>query len=176
MDNLTHATEREAARCARCCGDRNTWIISLLYIGTFGSFIGFGFAFGQVLQIQFHGTFDTPMQGGGADVPRPAARLADPPGRRARWPTGSAARRSSAASTSSPWPSVPAIVLAASRADSLPLFLTGFIVLFVLTGIGNGSVYKMIPAIFRAKAALAVAAGAPPCREPTGWPGDRRGR
>ncbi len=52
-----------------------------------------------------------------------------------------------------------AVVLAASRADSLPLFLVGFIVLFVLTGIGNGSVYKMIPAIFRAKAALAVEAG-----------------
>ena len=28
-------------------------MISLLYIGTFGSFIGFAFAFGQVLQINF---------------------------------------------------------------------------------------------------------------------------
>ena len=27
--------------------------MSFLYIGTFGSFIGFGFAFGQVLQVQF---------------------------------------------------------------------------------------------------------------------------
>jgi MFS transporter, NNP family, nitrate/nitrite transporter len=35
----------------------------------------------------------------------------------------------------------------------------GFIVLFVLTGIGNGSTYKMIPAIFRAQAAAARAAG-----------------
>jgi NNP family nitrate/nitrite transporter-like MFS transporter len=32
---------------------RDTWVISLLYIGTFGSFIGFAFAFGQVLQINF---------------------------------------------------------------------------------------------------------------------------
>src|SRR5215204_899756 len=31
--------------------ERDTWVISLLYIGTFGSFIGF--AFGQVLQINF---------------------------------------------------------------------------------------------------------------------------
>jgi NNP family nitrate/nitrite transporter-like MFS transporter len=30
----------------------------------------------------------------------------------------------------------------------------------VLSGLGNGSTYKMIPAIFRAKAALAVAGGA----------------
>ncbi|NED88649.1 MFS transporter, partial [Streptomyces sp. SID11233] len=30
---------------------RHTWLVSLLYIGTFGSFIGFSFAFGQVLQV-----------------------------------------------------------------------------------------------------------------------------
>ena len=34
----------------------HTWIMSFLYIGTFGSFIGFGFAFGQVLQNQFRPT------------------------------------------------------------------------------------------------------------------------
>ena len=33
--------------------DRHTWVMSFLYIGTFGTFIGFGFAFGQVLQVQF---------------------------------------------------------------------------------------------------------------------------
>ena len=42
--------------------DRNTWIISLLYIGTFGSFIGFSFAFGQVLQVQFADIFSTPVK------------------------------------------------------------------------------------------------------------------
>ena len=34
-------------------GYRDSWLIALLYIGTFGSFIGFSFAFGQVLQINF---------------------------------------------------------------------------------------------------------------------------
>ena len=29
------------------CGSSDTWVISLLYIGTFGSFIGFAFAFGR---------------------------------------------------------------------------------------------------------------------------------
>ena len=53
-----------------------------------------------------------------------------------------------------------ALVLVASTIDSLPLFVVGFVALFVLTGLGNGSTYKMIPAIFRAKAARAVAAGA----------------
>lgn len=31
-------------------------------------------------------------------------------------------------------------------------YVVGFIVLFVVSGIGNGSVYKMIPSIFAAKA------------------------
>ena len=36
--------------------------MSFLYIGTFGSFIGFSFAFGQVLQVQFAEQFDTPIK------------------------------------------------------------------------------------------------------------------
>lgn len=32
---------------------RDTWLLSLLYLGTFGSFIGFSFVFGQVLQTNF---------------------------------------------------------------------------------------------------------------------------
>lgn len=33
--------------------DPHTWIMSFLYVGTFGSFIGYSFAFGLVLQNQF---------------------------------------------------------------------------------------------------------------------------
>ncbi|MGW7117225.1 MFS transporter, partial [Streptomyces xanthophaeus] len=44
------------------------------------------------------------------------------------------------------------VVLEASRQHSLALFLAGFIALFVLSGAGNGSTYKMIPGIFQAKA------------------------
>jgi NNP family nitrate/nitrite transporter-like MFS transporter len=54
------------------------------------------------------------------------------------------------------------VVLAASLQKSLALFYVGFIALFVLSGIGNGSAYKMIPAIFRSKGQLRVAAGADP--------------
>ena len=39
-----------------------TWIMSLLYIGTFGSFIGFGFAFGQVLLVQFPSNTPQPVK------------------------------------------------------------------------------------------------------------------
>ena len=143
---------REVAR------DRHAWIMSFLYIGTFGSFIGFGFAFGQVLQIQFAETFDTPVRVVGLTFLGPllgslfrpvGGKLADRFGGVAghgRHVRGDGGRRRP--SCSSP------------RIDSLPLFIGGFVALFVLTGLGNGSIYKMIPAIFRAKAALAVAAGA----------------
>jgi NNP family nitrate/nitrite transporter-like MFS transporter len=52
MNNLTQLrNDRRAMRDA--VKEPHTWIMSLLYIGTFGSFIGFSFAFGQVLQVQF---------------------------------------------------------------------------------------------------------------------------
>ena len=60
MDNLT--TARNQPRAMReATREPHTWIMSFLYIGTFGSFIGFGFAFGQVLQNQFTESFATPL-------------------------------------------------------------------------------------------------------------------
>ena len=81
MDNLGHVRNdrrrmREVARHATPGSS------ALLYIGTFGSFIGFGFAFGQVLQVQFAGHVRHADQGRLPDVPRPAARLARPARRR----------------------------------------------------------------------------------------------
>ena len=40
-------------------------------------------------------------------------------------------------------------VVGALRLESFPLFLYCFLLLFVATGVGNGSTYRMIPAIFR---------------------------
>lgn len=52
MDNLAPVrNDTGAARDA--VRDPHTWIMSVLYIGTFGSFIGYGFAFGLVLRTQF---------------------------------------------------------------------------------------------------------------------------
>ena len=55
-----------------------------------------------------------------------------------------------------------AVVLVASERHSLPLFLAGFIVLFVFAGIGNGSTYKMIPALFKARADAKIYDGESP--------------
>lgn len=159
MDNLTSArNDRRAMRDV--CREPHTWIISFLYIGTFGSFIGFGFAFGQVLQVQFTSHYPTPLDAASLTFIGPLL------GSFARPLGGLLADRFGGARvtfvTFVAMAAGAATVLAASLHKSLPLFLVGFCALFVFTGIGNGSTYKMIPAIFRAKAQLLDAAGADP--------------
>ncbi|MEU5785183.1 nitrate/nitrite transporter [Micromonospora lupini] len=156
MDNLSHArNEKRAMRDVT--REPHTWIMSLLYIGTFGSFIGFGFAFGQVLQVQFADTFDTPVKAAyltflgpllGSLIRPVGGVLADRLGG-ARVTFVNFVAMAAGAS----------IVLLASQQRSLPLYLVGFIALFVFSGIGNGSTYKMIPAIFRARCGVRTTAG-----------------
>ncbi|MFK0255755.1 nitrate/nitrite transporter [Streptomyces sp. NPDC090445] len=146
MDNLAPVRNdggavREAVR------ERHTWIMALLYVGSFGSFIGYSFAFGLVLQTQFGRTplqaasftFVGPLLG---SLIRPVGgALADRFGG-ARITLGAFAAMAAATG----------VVVYASLQESLALFLVGFVGLFVLTGIGNGSTYKMIPGIFQAQA------------------------
>ncbi|MFJ4928833.1 nitrate/nitrite transporter [Streptomyces sp. NPDC088736] len=146
MDNI--ASVRNDTGAARdAAKDAHTWIMAFLYTGTFGSFIGYGFAFGQVLQSEFGRTplqaacvtFVGPLLG---SLIRPVGgRLADRYGgaRITLWTFVAMAGATGA-------------VVAASVQRSLPLFTAAFIALFVLTGLGNGSTYKMIPGIFQAKA------------------------
>jgi MFS transporter, NNP family, nitrate/nitrite transporter len=157
MDNLASAkNDKRAMRDVT--GDPHTWIMSLLYIGTFGSFIGFGFAFGQVLQVQFKSDFATPIDAAyltflgpllGSLIRPLGGALADRVGG-ARVTFWNFVAMAAAAGT----------VLFASTQKSLPLFLVGFIALFVFSGVGNGSTYKMIPAIFKAKARRLIDGGA----------------
>jgi NNP family nitrate/nitrite transporter-like MFS transporter len=159
MDNLT--TARNQPRAMReATREPHTWIMSFLYIGTFGSFIGFGFAFGQVLQNQFTADFATPLAAAQLTWLGPLlGSLIRPLG-------GSLADRFGGAKITFvnfiAMAIGAAVVLIASQVESLPLFLLGFVLLFVFSGIGNGSTYKMIPAIFRSKAMDAVAAGTDP--------------
>jgi NNP family nitrate/nitrite transporter-like MFS transporter len=148
MDNLSQArNEKRGMRDAT--REPHTWIMSLLYIGTFGSFIGFGFAFGQVLQVQFADDFNTPVKAAYLTFLGPLlGSLIRPIG-------GALADRLGGARVTF-WNFVAmavgaGIVLVASQQRSLTLYLIGFIALFIFSGVGNGSTYKMIPAIFRAK-------------------------
>ncbi|WP_431959625.1 nitrate/nitrite transporter [Actinacidiphila sp. bgisy160] len=147
MDNLA-PVRNDTGAAALAVKDGHTWIMSFLYIGTFGSFIGYSFAFGLVLQNQFARTpleaasitFVGPLLG---SLIRPVGgRLADAYGgaRITLWNF-----LAMAAAT--------AVIVLASAQKSLTLFSAAFVALFILTGLGNGSTYKMIPGIYAAKAA-----------------------
>ncbi|WP_405780348.1 nitrate/nitrite transporter [Streptomyces sp. NBC_00859] len=146
MDNLA-PVRNDAGAAFEAARDPHTWIMSFLYVGTFGSFIGYSFAFGLVLQTQFGRTplqaasitFLGPLLG---SLARPGGgRLADRHGgaRITLWNFAAMAVATGA-------------VVIASAQGSLAVFLTGFTALFVLTGLGNGATYKMIPGIFHRKA------------------------
>jgi NNP family nitrate/nitrite transporter-like MFS transporter len=153
MDNLTQNSNAKGA-IREVAQHSETWIISLLYIGTFGSFIGFGFAFGQVLLVQFPEQFPVPVKAAALTFLGPLL------GSLIR-PLGGALADRYKGSVVTFWNFVAmavgaVVVLMASQRNSLSLFLVGFVMLFVFSGIGNGSVYKMIPAIFTAKALLST--------------------
>jgi NNP family nitrate/nitrite transporter-like MFS transporter len=159
MDNLS-GVRNDKRGMREVLRYRDTWLISLLYIGTFGSFIGFGFAFGQVLQVQFKADYPTPIDAAYITFLGPLiGSLIRPVG-------GKLADRLGGAIVTF-WNFVAmaiaaAVVLVASEQHSLALFLTGFIALFVFAGIGNGSTYKMIPALFKAKADAKIYNGMSP--------------
>ncbi len=147
MNNLSTArsTFREQLAAVR---HKHTWVMAWLYIGTFGSFIGYSAAFPLLLKTQFpvvtaNLAFLGPLVG---SLARPlGGRLADRIGgaRLTFWNfvvMGLAAFG----------------VLYALDAHSFGAFLTMFLILFVTTGVGNGSTFRMIPVIFRRQAQRAA--------------------
>jgi MFS transporter, NNP family, nitrate/nitrite transporter len=116
-------------------------VMSILYIGTFGSFIGFSGAFPTLLKAQFPEVTMSIAFAGAlvGSVARPVGGwLADRLGG-ARVTIGAFAIM--AAGTVS--------AIFALREHAFGAFLASFLVLFTATGAGNGSVYRMIPAVFR---------------------------
>jgi NNP family nitrate/nitrite transporter-like MFS transporter len=146
MDNLA-PVKNDTGAAIDAAKDGHTWIMAFLYVGTFGSFIGYSFAFGLVLQTQFG---RTPLQAASLTFIGPLlGSLIRPMG-------GALADRFGGARITL-WNFVgmaaaTGVVIAASVQESLAVFLVGFIALFVLSGLGNGSTYKMIPGIFQNKA------------------------
>ncbi len=139
--------------------NRHTWIISFLYIGTFGSFIGYAGAFPTLLGAQF------------PDAGLSLAFLGALVGSLARPLGGILADRWGGAPVTIASFGVMALgavgAVLALRAHDVVGFLGSFLLLFVATGAGNGATYRMIPAVFqvgattpeRAAAARKAAAG-----------------
>ena len=140
MDNLSNA-KADPRAYGVAARSRNTWIIAFIYIGTFGSFIGFSGAFPTLLKGQFP-EVSLSIAFAGALV----GSLARPLG-------GILADRLGGARVTIAAFAIMGIgvvcAIFALRAHSFGAFLASFLVLFTATGAGNGSVYRMIPAVFR---------------------------
>ncbi|MCG5214945.1 MFS transporter [Streptosporangium sp. KLBMP 9127] len=154
MDNLTSAKAKPREQL-KIAGRAQTWIMSLLYIGTFGSFIGYSTAFPLLIKSQFPENsslvalaFLGPLVG---SLVRPVGGwLADRVGgaRVTLWNFVAMA-------------GAVLLVGVGLNGHSFPLFFAAYMLLVATTGVGNGSTYRMIPAIFRAKAVVGLTPGTP---------------
>lgn len=122
---------------------KHTWIMSLLYTGTFGSFIGYSASFPLLIRSQFP---ENASLLGYAFLGPLIGSLVRPLG-------GWLSDRFGGARVTF-WNFVVMIaavfgVLAFLGAHSFGGFLLMFLLLFTATGIGNGSTFRMIPVIYR---------------------------
>ena len=151
MDSLTQA-KADGRSYVRALGHGQTWVMSILYIGTFGSFIGFSFALPLVIKNTFpeflaaHPFIATYLAGLGfvgaliGSVSRPfGGWLSD--------------RVGGARVTLFCFAGMGLLTLGAIagvREHSFPVFFGSYMGIFLLAGMGNGSTYRMIPCIFAA--------------------------
>ncbi|MBI4941111.1 MAG: NarK/NasA family nitrate transporter [Actinobacteria bacterium] len=145
MDNLREA-KADVGATAIAARRGQTWLVSFLYIGTFGSFIGYSAAFPTLLKTVFARP-DIALTWGflGALV----GSLSRPAG-------GWVSDRLGGARVTAYSFAVMALAsvgaLLSVQGKNLGMFFLSFVVLFLATGVGNGSTYRMIPALFAAAA------------------------
>jgi NNP family nitrate/nitrite transporter-like MFS transporter len=176
MDNLSSA--RSSARdTAAVLKHKHTWVMSFLYIGTFGSFIGYSAAMPLLIRLNFYVPTPAPAGTGinfayyaflGAlvgSITRPfGGWLADKyGGARVTLCTFGAMIAGTlgvlwSLAQLAPNPTQdPAIALA--NESMFPWFLAAFLFVFAATGIGNGSTFRMIPVLWQNAAKKATPAG-----------------
>ncbi|NEW41075.1 NarK/NasA family nitrate transporter [Nocardia cyriacigeorgica] len=157
MDSLrTAKSDGKSYRLALT--NQHTWVMSVLYIGTFGSFIGFSFAFPTLIKANFPdlakiGWITT--LGNLAFLGALVGSFSRPFG---GWVSDKIGGAKITLTVFAGMAVAVALIMAALELKSFPLYLMSFLLLFVLTGIGNGSTYRMIPSIFSAEAAKYAAA------------------
>lgn len=144
-------------------GQSHTWLLSLLYVGSFGSFIGFSFALSQVLHMKF---IDAGQSSAQASLHAAEIAFVGPLlGSLSRIYGGKLADRVGGGRVT--LAVFGGMVFAAGllvwgstvsdrsggqfTITSIIPYAIGFILLFILAGAGNGSIYKMIPSVFEAR-------------------------
>lgn len=158
MDNLSSAKSDLAGSLASL-RETHLWILALLYIGTFGSFIGFSAVFPKLIMDSFGpgvGVAIGPAVISLAFLGALVGSLARPLG-------GRLADRWGGARVTVCCFAVLALTALAQvftlPLGSFPLFLLLFLVLFAAAGAGNGSTYRMIPLVFALRAGAGSAPG-----------------
>lgn len=147
MDNLSAAKADITASLA-ALKEPHMWVLSLLYIGTFGSFIGFAGVFPKLLADTFPdftgftiGTATVTLAFLGALV----GSLARPYGGKLADRFGGTVITIGAFTVMGL--GILSVILTLPT-QNFAVFLLCFLVLFAAAGIGNGSTYRMIPTIF----------------------------
>jgi MFS transporter, NNP family, nitrate/nitrite transporter len=124
---------------------KHAWILAVLYTGTFGSFIGFAAAFPQLLSTLFPDSqakqwaFVGPLLGA---LVRPIGGwLSDRVG-------GAKVTFWNFAVMLIAAIAILALLPTAKDSGTLTWFFASFVLLFITTGIGNGSVFHVVPKVF----------------------------
>ena len=148
MDSLAQARTDKSAYVA-AVKNQHTWLLSFLYIGTFGSFIGYSFALPLVIKTSFpaflhnHPFIATYLAGLGflgallGSLSRPAGG----------WLSDRVSASKVTLTVFAGMAGFTGLAIAGVKQHSFSLFMTSFMLIFVLSGIGNGSTYKMIPSV-----------------------------
>jgi NNP family nitrate/nitrite transporter-like MFS transporter len=178
MDNLGTAKTDTKAQLS-VLKNKQTLVMAFLYIGTFGSFIGYSAAMPLLIKLNFWVAEPAPLGTGiyfayfaflGAlvgSVTRPLGGwLSDKFGGAKVTLVAFAGLIVFTAAVLwtlmqlTPNPTAD-VAIAEDNKSWFPLFLGFFLLVFAFTGIGNGSTYKMIPAIFKTEAERVGEAGSP---------------
>ncbi len=151
MDSI-RAAKADKSSYVEAVKHRQTWIMSFLYIGTFGSFIGYSFALPLVIKNTFpeflgtHPFIATYLAGLGflgaliGSVARPLGG----------WASDKVGGARVTLAVFIGMGVFTAVAIQGVQQRSFTVFFTSFMLIFLLSGIGNGSTYKMIPSIFAA--------------------------
>lgn len=147
MDNLSSAQSSfiDQLKVLRC---KHTWILSSLYVASFGSFVGYSAAFPLLLKTQF------------PEVSANLAFLGALVGSVARPVGGWLSDRLGGARVTW-WNFLAMVCLTFAvmhfiQAHVFAGFFGAFLLLFVTSGLGNGSTFRMIPVIFRQRSLKGV--------------------
>jgi len=149
MDSLTQA-KADTTSYVRSLRHGQTWIMSFLYIGTFGSFIGFSFALPLVIKTTFpeflagHPFIATYLAGLGF-MGALIGSLSRPLG---GWLSDKVGGARVTLVVFVGMAMATALAIGGVQQRNFNLFFASYMVIFLLAGMGNGSTYKMIPSIF----------------------------